>query len=373
MATGVMSLAIFCIRVNKREVNMSFDAREAPPKPLDPNKLTAVIDLDYPKYSAAFVGDRRWIEVVHKMSGKRKQFDNLTAYYGRKGNGGWFKNNNDRRISRGLEPLSIDDFEVIDKNELKDPIENVLYSAKNIVDRAIKASGAEQYIAYHGKGEPDRVQQSTLLKYKGNRDGTLKPTSIDDVTDFLAHKFKSTVVEGIECDDMVVIEAYNKPNYFIIGEDKDFRGSGANFFDVNRPQEGIIETNCFGELWIDTVGKNKKVSGRGFMFLMFQVCSEDKVDNYKANCFSDVKWGSMSAYKALVDCKNEKELLEASIKIFKKLYPEPKDVVGWRGDTIRIDWLYVIKEMYTLAKMLRWKGDYECITEVFDKYGVDYE
>src|SRR5690606_40936191 len=62
------------------------------------------------------------------------------------------------------------------------------------------------------------------------------------------------------------------------------------------------------------------------MFKMWQCCGLDDSDNYRANCMSDIKWGEISAYKALVDCKNDKELFEAAIGVFKHLYPETKVV-----------------------------------------------
>ena len=85
---------------------------------------------------------------------------------------------------------------------------------------------------------------------------------------------------------------------------------------------------------------------------------------------SDVKWGEMSAYKALVDCKNDKELFEAAIGVFKHLYPETKVVKGWRGDDITIDWLYVMQECLDMCHMLRFDSDRIYLPDVFDKLGI---
>lgn len=335
---------------------------------LKPGVSTAVVDLDFVKYGAAAVGDRRWIEVIHKATGKGKEYDSRTAFWGRMGNGGAFALANDKRVEKGLQALTVDDFEIIDRVEAKDPIENILHSAKLMVEKAIKDSGADQYIAYYGKGEVDRIERSTLLRYKGNRTAP-KPTALDAVTDYLATKFNGICVSGIETDDAVVMECWNKPNYFIIGVDKDYLGSGVRYFDVNNPDKAIINTAGLGELWRKP---NGKVSGKGFIFKMWQVCSEDAIDNYKAHCFSDVRWGSVNAYNALKDCTSMKEVLQASVDIFKKLYPEPKVVAGWRGDDVEIDWLYVMQEMFDLAHLQRWKGDTVVLRDLFDKLGVEY-
>ena len=348
---------------------MAFDKQD-PMKLLKPDALTAVIDLDFVKYAAASVGDKRWITVKHIKSGKEADFDGREQFWGRKGNGGWLVKQNEKRVEGGLEPYTIGDFEITDKTEPKDPIENILHSAKAMIESAIKASGAEQYIAFYGKGEPDRVQRSTLLEYKGNRKGTPKPSYLDEVTDYIAFKFDGEKVIGIECDDKVVQIAYDKPNYFVLGIDKDYRGSGANFFDVNHPEEGIINTRGLGELFLRD---NGKVSGRGLLFKLWQMCSQDTIDNYKANCFSDIKWGEKSAYKALKDCQTEQEAWQAAVEVFKKLYPEPKTVTGWRGDDIEIDWMYVMQEMFDLAHMQRWENDLVDIQKTLDNLGVKYD
>lgn len=329
----------------------------------------AVIDLDFVKYGAASFGQETWIEVTHKKSGRKKEFPGRQQFWGRRGSGGWFKKTNDERVEKGLELMAIDDFSIEDKAQLSEPIENVLHSSKTMVESAIKKSGATSYEAYYGSGDPFRVELSTLWKYKGNRENLLKPLLLNDVTQYLAHKFQGQLITGIETDDKVVMECWGKPNKFILGVDKDYYGSGARFFNVNRPEDGIIDTNCLGKLWRDDKGK---VRGYGRMFKLFQVCSQDSIDHYKANCFSDRKWGEVKAYTALSDSKNDKELFENAVQVFKTLYPEPKAIKGWRGDDIEIDWLYVFQEMMDMAHLQRWENDRIAVKDVLDKLGVEY-
>lgn len=346
---------------------------------LSEGKLTAVVDLDYVKYSVASVGDRRYIEVFMKDSGKKiGEFPGKKEWWGVKGNGGLFKENNDKRIRKGLEPYTIEDFEVHSYSVPKDdqPIEFILHSAKQMIHSDIEASGAEQYVGYYGSGESFRVELSTLLKYKAQRDDVPRPSQLKEVTEYLAGRFNGKEVTNIETDDKVVMECWSKDNWFIIGEDKDYYGSGAKFFNVNYPEEGIIDTNCFGKLWIETKvtpsgNKSEKIRGYGRMFKLWQVCSEDNIDNYKASCMSDVRWGAKSAYKALVDCTNDKELFEAAYKVFKKLYPEPKKVIGWRGDEIEVDALYVFQEMMNMAHLHRWENDFINVKEVMERLGIE--
>ena len=335
---------------------------------------TAHLDLDAFKYAIGSVGETRTIHVIHKESGWEGNFKNRTEFWGhhKKKAGGWLAELNKKKIEKGQQPASPDDFEIIDVQTVKDePLANILNSAKNSVESAIKASGADKVEFYLGEGDSFRVEMSTILKYKGNREGLVKPLLLDEVIEYYKRKFKPNIITGIECDDAINMAAYGKKDHFCICEDKDAYGAGSKVFNFTLPDEGIVETNNFGKLWIDTSGKTKKVRGYGRMFKVWQCCSNDDSDNYKANCASDIEWGAMSAYHALKDCKNDKELFQAAYSIFKTLYPEPKVITGWRGDEIEIDALYVFQECFNMCHMLRWEGDHVDVESVLRKLKVE--
>lgn len=326
--------------------------------------MFAHVDLDFVKYGAAGVGERRYIIATHKASGRSKEFDNRTAFWGRgkKRDGGWLGELNANRDS----PFTWDEFEIEDKQEITEPVKNILHSAKLMVESAIVASKANGYKAYIGKGESFRVELSTLLKYKGNRDLLVKPLLLDEVMEYLTKKFKPEIVTHLEVDDAVVMATWNKPDHFIIGVDKDYRSGGTRFFDVNSQDEGIIDCTGFGKLW-DT---GKKITGCGRLFKYFQIITQDDSDNYKANCFSDVRWADKSAYKVLVDCQDDKQAVQVLVDTFRKLYPEPKIVQGWRGEDIMLDWHYVMQEMFNMAHLHRWKGDCIDVGALIEKLEV---
>lgn len=322
----------------------------------DGNNGTAVIDLDFVKYAIASVGEDRTIEVTHIPSGKIKSFNTRTEFYGHhsKKEGGWLGNLNKRRMESNKKPFLLDEFLIEDKQTISEPIDNLLYSAKTMVETALSASGASGYVAFSGKGDSFRVGKSTLLEYKGNRSKLLKPLQLDEVTEYLNMKYNAKVITDLEVDDMVTMVTYSNKNSFILGVDKDYYGAGTRFFNANRPEEGIIDCSGFGYLMED----GKKIRGVGRMFKYFQVLSQDTSDNYAANCFSDKKWADKSAYKALKDCNNDDDAWEALRDSFKLLYPETKVVTGWRGNEIEIDWLYVLQECFNMAHMLRFENDF---------------
>lgn len=311
----------------------------------------AVVDMDAFKYAAAYVGEKKTIRVVHKTEDWSHECKTRTEFWGhhKKKAGGILAELNKERDS----PWLPDEFDIEDI-VVPEPIANVLHTAKSLVDGVLYESNAETYEAYMGKGDSFRVDVSTLLKYKGNRDNVVKPYHLDEVSSYLERRYSCDIITGIEADDMVVIRCHKQPNHFAIGEDKDYWGCPINYLDINRMERGIVDCNKLGHLFQD---KKKKVRGEGRMHFYWQMLSQDTVDNYKANCFSDIDWGEVSAYNTLVDCKTDQECFQAMVDTFKHLYPEKKVVEGWRGDKIEIDWFYVMQEMFHMAHMKRTENE----------------
>ncbi len=348
------------------------------------NGMTAIIDIDYVKYSVASVAEEVVIKAVYKhKKGVEKEFKNKTEFWGRgKAIGGWLGEQNAEREEKGLEPFSKDDFDIVqvqrrkveldkDGNELTEEQANanLMYSVKAMIDSALKNSGATDFIAVLGKGESFRVGASTLMEYKGNRKDTLRPLMMDSIVEYIEFKYEPEVVRGIEADDKVVMLSYNQPSCFVVGVDKDMYSQPVKVFNPNRPEEGIIDCNCLGELRLDGSGK---VRGYGRKHLLYQMISQDTADNYKFNCASAVKWGEKSAYKALVDCNTDQECWDAVMEVAEKLYPEPISYKTWRGATVHIDKWYVLCEMFNMARMKTSDNDFTTLYDWLDECGINY-
>ena len=324
----------------------------------------AVIDIDYVKYSAASVGEKRSIRAYHPVSGDEWLASNRTELYGhwqKKDKGILAEHNRKNGTDYKADELVILDIQT------PEPIANVLHTAKSMVESALYQLKTNKHICYIGVGESFRVERSTLIRYKGNRTGMLKPLALDEVTAYLTKKFSAIEVSGIESDDAVVMEAYRNKNKTVVAVDKDYLGTDVLLFNPNKPEHGVIDCSGYGSLWLDSKGA---VTGKGRSFLYYQTLSQDDSDNYAANSASDVKWGSKSAYKALKGCTNDKEALQAVADSYKLLYPETKMFKGWRGDEFEIDWKYVFNENWDMARMLRWENDVVVGTDVLRKLEV---
>lgn len=330
---------------------------------------TAIIDTDFILHAVACAGEQRSVKVIHKESGRELVVPNKAAFYGawQRKDGGLLAEINKKKNK----DWTWEDFEYIDIQE-PEPLSNVLHSAKLMFEGVVKKSGCDNYKAFIGSGKTFRNDLATILEYKGNRNELITPVYLEEVKDYLIRKFNIEVVTQIENDDACIIEAYKQKNKVVVAVDKDTGGNAVNWFNPNKPEYGVVNCDQFGKLWLNEKGE---VKGIGRLFFYYQVAYGDDVDNYRANSASGKRWGSKSAYKAMVDCTNDKEALESLVSVYKTLYPEPKIITGWRGDEFEVTWLYVASENWELARMLRTMDELENrikFKDVLDKLEVPY-
>lgn len=353
-------------------------------------------DIDALIFDCVSVAEEKFITVTHRPTGKVLEFDNRTEFYGdwRKKSGGWLGVQNKMQ---GSEYYKAEDFDIVDgqrprpfrimlEDEHGNPVEGKLSpfeGAKKILDDQIaavcKQLGTTDYFGFTGTGEVFRHEAATLLPYKGQRGDMLRPLLLDQMKQYVCERHNCELVTGIEADDAVSIEtvrgyklwkAMGKDDAYkviAVAVDKDSKQTEGWHFNHKKDKEPRL-IQGFGGLWLNDKGD---VDGAGRMWLYWQIAHGDDTDNYKANCFSKVKYGGKGAYNDLKGCKNDKEAFEALVGIFKKLYPEPIEVDGCKG-RITIDWLHVFQEMATMAMMLRHPGDKMDVKATLDKLGIEY-
>ncbi len=326
-----------------------------------------VWDYDYIKYSIGSIAEKRTIRVTHKQSGNQKEFKTRTEFYGHhlKKAGGWLAEQNEKRLT----PWLPEDFDIVDV-QTPEPVKLALRAVDAHIDGVTDRIGSRDYYGYIGKGDSWRVEASTILKYKGNREKAIRPIHLEAIEDHLIKKHSAQIVRGLEADDQVVIDCTTNPNLILVAVEKDYDGCTLRLFNPDK-MDRWEQRGGFGKLY---VGSDKKVRGQGRIFLYHQVLSSDDSDNYAANSASNVRWGEKSSYALLSKCSNDKQALEALVAGYKLLYPTPTDIVGWRGDKFDIDWLYVAQENFTMAHMLRKpEGDKVDVRKLLTKLGISYE
>lgn len=327
-----------------------------------------LIDMDYIKYQIGAAGEKRTVDVIHKPTGRTKNFDTRTSFYGhwKTKSGGWLAETNLSRMQDGKQPFNLDEFDFIDKQQAE-PVEFILSSVKNHINNMVEKLGVDDYYGYIGKGDSWRVEASTIVKYKGSREKLVKPVHLEEVEKYLITTHKGIIKRGLEADDHCVIDCTRNPDLILAGVDKDYFGNNLKFYIHGEMQEPF-KIDGFGKLYINDKGA---VKGYGYIWWLMQICSGDDSDEYWANsACPEKRWGEKSAYKALKDCKNEKEAWEAVIAVYKKLYPQPKIITGWRGNEIEVDARYVLNENCVMSRMMT-SDDYVFnLDEELDKFGV---
>lgn len=352
------------------------------------------IDYDPLLYTAGSVGEKRTIKVVHRESGDEYEFGSRTEFWGhwKKKAGGWLAEYNSAKSEdkrRAPEEFDITDVQT------PEPIANCIHTLKQMIASYKEATGAKVHFGFSGKGVVFREDVSTVLKYKGNREGALRPVLLDELKDYLVRNQSCKIITKIEADDACTMALYDawlkwskskddKDKVILAFTDKDYWQCAGHLYHTDSSTFSSYGTG-FGHLSWDA--EKKKVSGRGRMWLYYQTMNGDDSDNYFANSANPgIKWADKSSFDILKDATNDKEALESLKKGYQTIYPSPRKIIGWRGYEdpktmkilkpdhkdfeIEVDWKYMLSENFTLARMLRFENDNVDILKVMQAQGV---
>jgi hypothetical protein len=116
-------------------------------------------------------------------------------------------------LNKYLEEQGITEYE-IEKSIQLEPVEHALHIARQSIEGMMSKFGVERRgdVKCYLTGDSNfRKERATILPYKGNRDPFDKPIYLPDVRKYLIEKWGAEVVEGMEADDAIGIEA-TKPD-----------------------------------------------------------------------------------------------------------------------------------------------------------------
>lgn len=264
-----------------------------------------------------------------------------------------------KRSVEGLEPLVIGDFDIVKYQNLNKDEDKAFETAKIQIYKKLKEYRLQydipKVIPVLGEGESFRESYPTCRRYKGNRQGTLRPLLLKKLRQWVVDEVGGVMTTDtrngkvVECDDKIEMFAaqgyqhYRKHGWFHIGVisgDKDSMNSPKLLINADRyhggdktkqgklrfPKALLIEATdrCCGDLELisktDSKGNtSQEVKGYGFKFLMFQAfLGLDSADNYDAlsHLGQGIGFGISSAYKVLKPCKTAQECLQACIDVF---------------------------------------------------------
>lgn len=310
------------------------------------------IDGDILAYRASAANEKRFVTCVHKETAETKEFDTLTKF-------------------REWAGDTKDEYEVT-PGQRAGELKNAFHILNHMIQNITTACGANSYHIVVSGDNNFRLDLPLPTRYKDSRKENTKPIQLADCKNYLINSHNAEVSDGVEADDVLV--AYMTAGSTQASIDKDANhGPGwlYNWDNMTEP-EYISGLGALDLIVTEKANgtKDKKVKGKGRMWLYYQMVFGDPVDCYKPCELAKVKFGEIGAYELLHRCKTDKEALEAVAKQYQAWYPEPVTYRDWNGALHTKSWLDIWQMYADCAFMRRWDGDRFGVKAVLTKQGI---
>ena len=318
-----------------------------------------VVDADTLLYSTAAASEQRSIEVLHKPSGICKSFANRTEF---------------KKLMKEKGKEITDDYELTEKQE-PEPVEHCLYSIKVQAENIIERYAFDTVVFVAGDDANFRLDLPLPSKYKSNRSATIRPVHLKEAHKYFANKYKSLKGFSHEADDLSHILAHQGiaegREVIVLSPDKDSRGFiGVKLGKYDTEESNLVLVQDMHEV---QHSKEKGTKSYGVPWLCIQALIGDPSDFYKPTQLAGVKYGEVSAYKDLKDCKTPKECLEVVVRKYREWYPEDFVYTAWNGEQVESNWKHMLQLYWSCLKMKEKEDDPLSAEEFFSKYGVGLE
>ena len=320
-------------------------------------KPTIVIyDGDALSYRASAATEKRTVEVTHVPTGKTKIFKTRTECKA--------------ALNAKQKVFEPDVYKFKDLQE-PEPISHTINIMKNQISKINDALFADEYLICLSGKTNHRDDLPLPSKYKGNREGLIRPLNLQEAKMHLYKHHPSLVALHREADDDLIIKGYEyqAKGYEVIlaSQDKDARAySGLTLLDFTQDNPKLELMPEFG--YLEDTGK--KITGVGFLWFAMQWLNGDSTDNYKPSELSRKKFGEKSAYYLLKDSKNEKEAIEAVVKQYKDWYGNGVKYVDCFGVERFVKHDFLLDIYYRCARMMTTDDDPLDYRLMLEKYGV---
>lgn len=318
--------------------------------------LPVVFDGDELSYVASVGNETRSIRVrANKPFAQWQEFKTRTEFY--------------QSIGEKPDP---DDFTIEDVqlaynfDKCKTALDQRIQGILSIID-------TNEYKGFLGEGSP-REAIATIWKYKGNREGMVRPVQLKQARQYIIDTYGFEQVDGTkyEADDYISIYA-SKFGYIAAVNDKDQYQCGNTW--LFKPGYDVPKwLDEFGTMYVDKSGASPIAKGCGDAFLAYQCLCVEQSDNFKATALCNAKFGPASAEKLIKKCSNKAELWNAVAKQYQKWYPQPVDYKHcYTGEPMQGTWHSIFNEIFQLAYMYRDFDDQKTGYNLMDELEIDYE
>lgn len=305
----------------------------------------ALFDGDLITYRAAAAVETRSVSILHKKSQKTKVFKTRTE----------FKN----YLSNKKIEYKPDDYLIADQQEAE-PEAHAFQVVKQQIQRIAEDIEAEHSEVFVGGKDNFRLTLDLPVQYKSNRGELARPLLLDATKQYSLKKYPGGLIEGVEVDDHVVIRSHELLasgfDPVVISLDKDCKGCvGIKYYNWTDDSPEIIEIPAFGYLEYDSV--KKKMLGSGLNFYCYQLLKGDSADCYSPGDLHKKRFGDVSVYNLLKDCKTVDELFKVTEQQFKLWFPDPVTYMTWDNREVTKNYKEIIELYHTCVYMRRIEDD----------------
>lgn len=350
-----------------------------------------MIDYDQIAFQAASALEKTKIEAIHKSSGNKKEFNNKTEFWGisNKAITGWLGALNEKRQAEGKKPFLREDFEIVNVQIPPDKIAYTFQAAKTKISYILEHLKLQKYGGVIGVGKTFRHSFLMPTEYKSER-SELRPLQLSDTKDYLVEYHNGDVVTGIEADDALEIKAFagymdykekGVFSYVIASIDKDSLSTPGLLFNFYKESGSPLYKNpdiifiddSIGDIWVEEKGKKKEIKGWGSFWLAYQMLMGDKTDSIRPYQDFNIKFGDMTCYKLISECKTQAELFQTVKNQFHTWFPEGVKFTAWNGEEVEMttdEWIEII---FQLVYMKRTENDETTFESMLQAYISEQE
>jgi hypothetical protein len=337
---------------------------------IDPQEYTcvgdkiAIIDVDTLLYNAALAAQENYIVVKNKQ-GREKQFKNQKEFYGHwsKKDGGWLAEQNAKRITKGLEPVPAEDYEITHHSRLiSDGDVSPEVIAKGRFKKSIQAIMEQPWckdiIICYGRGTNFRYNEAHTQAYKAKRPD--KPILLKAVTEYMEKRYADKIVYGDDCesDDVCFSLAYkawlksgrnfDKLDVVVCAIDKDIKQCPCDLFNYNTPDQGITRITPLEAA--TALGEQALKGDPTDTILGLPQIVPELLAKYGLRKSKTV--GDTTAKNYLKGCVSPTEVFERVVDAYRAYYgDEKKEFTSFRGEVLSWNWLDYFNESLQLLRM----------------------
>lgn len=290
-----------------------------------------------------------------------------------------YKNKTEYKKSTNYNP----NFEIRDSQKpIKSYQSTMDYRLRVLVKTFLDATKCTEVLIALGGPDNFRDHLNLPKKYKGNRDGTLRPLALSETRQRVAEIFPTVYSDWEEADDIISKYQYaysqNRSVRMVVATlDKDARGTSGLLY--NPDKNTLVDIDGLGFVSLSKNNSSYKLYGEGRKWFYSQLLTGDKADNYfpcdlhrtltnnpsKSPIITDFK-----CFNLLDKCVTDAQCLKLITDIYYDWYKDITSWVTWDGRTIQGTWIDILQLYFDVVHMRRYKDDRIDVKDLLERFGL---